>query len=97
MSTEGILKQVPRTLALERAAQAELGWLTGTQRSLAREWQHVISDRELLVDELIVLLKAAKRSDINGIAKLIVTKKRTHASLHAYATRHGFRDCAKVG
>jgi hypothetical protein len=95
-SAQAIARDVPRNIALEHKALAELDKLVAPG-SIARRWQQVLAERATLADELTQLLHAAKRNDAAARTTLIASKKQSHAALLKAATGLGFNDCATVG
>jgi hypothetical protein len=90
------LRVVPRNIALERRALAELNGLRPAP-SLAKGWAQIIADRKVLVDELAKLLDDASKGDKAGIRKLAQSKQLAHTTLNQAAKAQGFKDCGVLG
>jgi hypothetical protein len=95
-SAREIERVVPQHAAVELAAVRALSRLTPPP-ALAARWQQMLAYRRKLADELLLLVKAAKRADTAAVKALAASKLAAHKRLLQTAAQAGFKSCGKVG
>jgi hypothetical protein len=94
-SVAEIAAVTPRRAEIEKRVVSELSRLEAPA-VLARGWRALLADRTKLATELAELGEAAKQKDEKAIAKLAVSKARTHRELFTHAKAVGVTECSQT-
>jgi hypothetical protein len=95
-SLSEVERAVPRTIALEHEAVAQLERLQ-PPASLSTAWRLILADRRTLAAELDKLIADYTKHDTAALNALGASKRSAHTSLAKVASVSGFKDCAHVG